>query len=223
MKKFVFVNPRAWILSFTFLFVATIVPTFYISLILNIKTGIIFFIVSFFSPFFIKIILGFYKIGKKGSEGILLVKNKKYFFEKGKIYFFFFAKRKEKIIILEEKFIEQKDIEISDEFSFSFSIPFYISNLEKFYIFYKAKKFSEFSKFTEYLESFFSNFFKDNFFKEFGIDSFILRNFVITKKDGEFQGPPNFDKAFLSLISDREKLIGLSIREIYFEVSERVN
>ncbi len=223
MKKIIFINPKIWILFFAFLFIATLVPTFYISIIFDIKIGIIFFVVSYFSIFFLKILLGFYKIDREMSKEIILIgrKKKEYFLEEGKIYIFFFTRFKKIFLIPKEnKIFGEKEIktEKDGKVLVSFNVSFVIENIEIFYKFYKFKKFLSFDEFQDYLGNYFLSYF-DCFFQKFNTDIFVLRNFVILKQNGKFE--ELIDPELISSISELENITGINLFRINFEVDEK--
>ncbi len=224
MKKFVFVNPKVWILFFAILFVVIFVPIFYISIIFDIRTGIVLFVSSYFFIFLIKIILGFYKIDREMSKEIIFIGKKKYFLEEGKIYFFFFTRFKEIFLIPKENQIfGKKEIKVTkinkdDGISVLFNVSFEIENVEKFYKFYKFKNFFTFNEFQNYLSGHFSSYF-DYFFQKYDTDIFILRNFSVFKKNEKFE---DFnDPEIISSILELEDVTGVNINNINFEVDEK--
>lgn len=230
MKKIIFINPKIWILFFAILFIAILVLTFYISIIFDIRTGIIFFATSYFSMSFLKIILGFYKIDREMSKEIVFIGNKKYFLEEGKIYFFFFTRFKNVFFIPRESKIfgekkikvtkvkEENDINKIREGVVSFDFSFKIEKVEEYYEFCKKEKLFTFSKFQNHIrDRFFPCF--DYFFQVYGLDKFVLQSFTTSKKNGKFEDFCNLD--IISLISELESKMGINIIKINFEVDEK--
>ena len=232
MKKIIFINPKIWILFFAFLFIATLVPTFYISIIFDIKIGIIFFVVSYFSIFFLKILLGFYKIDREMSKEIILIgrKKKEYFLEEGKIYFFFFTTKFSEIFLIprENQIFGENKIKVTKvkkeddankirEGLVSFDFSFKIEKVEAYYKFCKKEKLFIFNNFQNHIrDRFFPCF--DCFFQIYGLDKFILRSFTTSKENGKFE---DFcDSDIISLISELEEETGIDIIKINFEVDE---